>query len=249
MAQTAAKAVWGDGTEHCEPVSGVQGNVAKGEPYDAGNMEPDASSTTASQLQEPNRAGDTSAASRKLESESATRASRPVVAEHHDANHAIADATTTTEESSGDHVGSPVDTDNAPSVMGDGPRPLETVAKENGGDAGNLVVVPEAESTSSSQDLDGGASNPDTRNKTNKGTGEKYVKTSGLAADGGDFDATLPGAGREADRLLEEKGIQRGTGNNLKGSSSPGISHQDVDGKDKQSLKERLKDKLHIHKS
>ena len=32
------------------------------------------------------------------------------------------------------------------------------------------------------------------------GTGEQYVKSTGLAAEGGDFDATKPGAGREADR-------------------------------------------------
>lgn len=35
---------------------------------------------------------------------------------------------------------------------------------------------------------------------TGSGTGELYVKSTGLAADGGDFDATKPGAGREADR-------------------------------------------------
>jgi hypothetical protein len=29
---------------------------------------------------------------------------------------------------------------------------------------------------------------------------EHFVKSSGLAADGGDFDAARPGAGREADR-------------------------------------------------
>ena len=33
-----------------------------------------------------------------------------------------------------------------------------------------------------------------------EGTGEKYVKSSGMKADGGDFDASNPGAGREADR-------------------------------------------------
>ena len=32
-----------------------------------------------------------------------------------------------------------------------------------------------------------------------EGTGEKYVRSTGLAADGGDFDATRPGAGREAE--------------------------------------------------
>jgi hypothetical protein len=34
-----------------------------------------------------------------------------------------------------------------------------------------------------------------------KGTGDKWVKTSGVAAEGGDFDATKPGAGREATRM------------------------------------------------
>lgn len=33
-----------------------------------------------------------------------------------------------------------------------------------------------------------------------EGTGEKYVKSSGMKADGGDFDAANAGAGREADR-------------------------------------------------
>ena len=32
------------------------------------------------------------------------------------------------------------------------------------------------------------------------GKGLKYVKSSGLVADGGNFDAAKPGAGREADR-------------------------------------------------
>ena len=35
---------------------------------------------------------------------------------------------------------------------------------------------------------------------TGEGTGEIWVKSSGVAADGGDFDATKPGAGREAER-------------------------------------------------
>ena len=34
----ATKAIWGSDQAHEEPVSGVTGNVAKGEPYDAGNM-------------------------------------------------------------------------------------------------------------------------------------------------------------------------------------------------------------------
>lgn len=38
------------------------------------------------------------------------------------------------------------------------------------------------------------------RTSGSEGTGEKWVKSSGLKADGGDFDASAPGAGREADR-------------------------------------------------
>lgn len=33
-----------------------------------------------------------------------------------------------------------------------------------------------------------------------EGTGTKYVESTGLVADGGDFDANRPGAGRDADR-------------------------------------------------
>lgn len=37
LANTASKAIWGEG-QHEEPVSGKMGNVAAGEPYDAGNI-------------------------------------------------------------------------------------------------------------------------------------------------------------------------------------------------------------------
>ena len=38
------------------------------------------------------------------------------------------------------------------------------------------------------------------RTSGSEGTGELWVKSSGMKADGGDFDASAPGAGREADR-------------------------------------------------
>lgn len=40
MATAAAKAVWGEGADGKkeEPVSGVQGDTSKGEPFDAGNI-------------------------------------------------------------------------------------------------------------------------------------------------------------------------------------------------------------------
>jgi len=79
-----------------------------------------------------------------------------------------------------------------------------------------------------------------------KGTGEQWVKTSGIAAEGGDFDATKPGAGREATRLMEEKGI-KSEGSHVdpdtpKDTVTPTTSEE----KAKVSKMSKLKDKLHI---
>ena len=94
---------------------------------------------------------------------------------------------------------------------GPGPRPLEEVAREHGGDAGSLEKSPSASTTnaaggdsSASLGQKGGNVDEDEDGQNAKGTGEstgeKYIKSSGLKADGGDFDVTKPGAGREADR-------------------------------------------------
>jgi len=88
--------------------------------------------------------------------------------------------------------------------------------------------------------------------KQGGGTGEEWIKTSGLQADGGDFDAAKAGAGREADRLLEEKGIARDERGGMVGTdgspvptdhknpSPSGGAHSKVKTIDK------LKEKLHI---
>ncbi len=47
-----------------------------------------------------------------------------------------------------------------------------------------------------------GSASHGAKDEKSAGTGERYVKSSGVAADGGDFDAAKPGAGREADRTL-----------------------------------------------
>lgn len=77
--------------------------------------------------------------------------------------------------------------------------------------------------------------------KEEQGTGEEWVKTTGIAADGGDFDVTKPGAGREANRLMEEKGIHRSEPG--KPAPPPDISNTH---KDKVPLGQKIKDKLHI---
>ena len=75
---------------------------------------------------------------------------------------------------------------------GPGPKPVAIVAAEHGGDAGKRDVSTEDES---SKPDDEGLS------KENKGTGEQVVTATGFAAEGGDFDATKPGAAKEADRM------------------------------------------------
>jgi len=87
-----------------------------------------------------------------------------------------------------------------------------------------------------------------------EGTGTQYVKSSGLAAEGGGFDAAAPGAGREADRLREEVCVDTGEEH----AEGHGSSHghrllgghgHDSPGNDsgKPSLGEKIKSKLPGH--
>lgn len=99
------------------------------------------------------------------------------------------DPKTETQRKNVDDTGGLDKSENPGKVDGPGPKPLEEIARSGGGDAGNTAAKANAK--------EGGA---DAEDNKSKGTGEQYVKTSGLAADGGDFDATKPGAGREADR-------------------------------------------------
>ncbi|KAK5988769.1 hypothetical protein PT974_10258 [Cladobotryum mycophilum] len=140
------------------------------------------------------------------------------------------------------------DEDSEPKLEGKGPQPLEVVAKEHGGNAAFK------EDSKPSDPSDSASENNERKSDESKGTGEQYIKTTGLAADGGDFDATKPGAGREADRLMEEKGIHHEEGDNKKGGSDGdshghGHGHGNSHGKDKDkpSLGERIKNKLHKH--
>ncbi|KAK2612966.1 hypothetical protein QQS21_001077 [Conoideocrella luteorostrata] len=233
LAHTAAKAVWGDGTEHDEPASGVQGDVTKGEPYDGGNIDSHESkkrdskfdTETNEQLKDHKHfepAVETSISSKKASDDAAEHSTDPEMA------------------------------DSKQELKGAGPKPVAEVAKEHGGDAGNIGTESKTRSSKSDRaEITEAEDSKDKDKAGDEGTGEKYVKTSGLAADGGDFDATKPGAGREADRLMEQKGIHHEAGGDSKlskpDSSSSGNGNKD--GRDKPSMKERIKDKLHLHKS
>ncbi len=133
-----------------EPLSGVQGDTSKGEPYDAGN---------------------------KADQDALDAA-------------AIKDS-------------------KAPSAVQEpGPRPLADVARERGGDAGPYSSGPSSGSAVPSgptgRDDDSDPYKPQAHSH-GEGTGEQYVRSTGLHADGGDFDAANPGAGREADSKLSRR--------------------------------------------
>ncbi|KAK2042272.1 hypothetical protein LZ31DRAFT_596552 [Colletotrichum somersetense] len=145
--------------------------------------------------------------------------------------------------------------DGGDKLDGPGPRPLEVVAKERGGDAGNVKDSSKGglmkdDSTSGIEDKN----EDDPKEPSHgEGTGEKYVKTSGLAVDGGDFDATKPGAGREADRLLDEKDpahtAAKSSSDKTSDKTSEARTHSPNSGteKEKESLKDKIKAKLHRH--
>lgn len=75
-----------------------------------------------------------------------------------------------------------------------------------------------------------------------RGTGEKWIKSTGTAADGGDFDAAKPGAGKECDRLLEQQGVHRAV---KPGAHSEGMPGESAGGKHGHGVGEKLKEKLH----
>jgi len=113
-------------------------------------------------------------------------------------------------------------------TSGPGPRPLEEKAKQGGGNAGG------------SEDDDGPQ-----KESHGEGTGEKYIKSSGMKADGGDFNAANAGAGKEADRLLEEKGIHHEPDavGAPKGREE-GEAEEKHEGKEKKGLLTKIKSKI-----
>lgn len=115
------------------------------------------------------------------------------------------DSTTKDKSDKSKSKGGPVvGEDGEKQLAGKGPKPLATVAKENGGDAGNVHTESKAKAKANTSESSKKSNEKDAQEK---GTGEKLVKTSGLAADGGNFDATKPGAGKEADRKLNSDSL------------------------------------------
>ncbi|KAL6695278.1 hypothetical protein J3F84DRAFT_373980 [Trichoderma pleuroticola] len=257
LATSAAKAVWGDSSTdeaHKEPISGAAGDVSKGEPYDAGNLDPKDQSKVESGLRgqedEPSDLSEneyyalSSSAKDKPLPES-PRTKEPMGGNLQDKTKSI--PKDTTDDDANPEEGKPLD-----KLTGAGPRPVEELAKENGGNAAaassNDAVSSSQEDSKMKQQLpeDSSKQQRDDDQKR-EATEDEYVKTTGLAADGGNFDAAKPGAGLEADRLMEQKGLKTDDDDNHKASSSGRKSSDSGRHKDKPSLGERIKNKLHRH--
>ncbi|KAI4592446.1 hypothetical protein KJ359_011143 [Pestalotiopsis sp. 9143b] len=300
IAKTAANAVWGPNTtDGKEPISGQQGDVSAGEPFDKGNVEEPHSTTSATPNTTSAATGGAATSSDPTTTSSTTTGPSTTSTTGHSTTAAtegskaaeFAGNTGTAAESSKvpdnertelkskdtpsdttsgqndtrdptnpqtNPKNNPTDVDDTEEGVnkgqkldGPGPKPLNEVAKEHGGDAG----ASEKTATSASEGKTENAAESDDPNDPHapskgEGTGEKYIKSSGMHADGGDFDAANAGAGREADRLMEEKGIHTSkdapkgdAASDDKTPASPGSEE-----KKKTSLAQKIKNKLHHNK-
>ncbi|KAL7929482.1 hypothetical protein V8C35DRAFT_315385 [Trichoderma chlorosporum] len=261
LATAATKAVWGDSNAetHKEPISGATGDVAKGEPYDAGNLDArdqrkvesslkDHDDTPSDLAEDEYYALSSSAKDKPLPE--TPQAKEPMDKEPTDKlqDKSQQKSMETPKGMDADDA-NPEEGKSLDELTGPGPRPVEELAKENGGNAAaaasNDAVAPSQEDKMKEEKPE--ASTEKHEDPKREATEEEYVKTTGLAADGGNFDATKPGAGLEADRLMEQKGIKT-TDDDHKASSSTGRKSSDSGRhKDKPSLGERIKNKLHRH--
>ncbi|KAI1412906.1 hypothetical protein F5Y13DRAFT_199418 [Hypoxylon sp. FL1857] len=266
MATAAAKAVWGENKQNGpEPISGQTGDTSKGEPYDAGNIEdPEAQAAKAEETNGETNGHTNGTTEHTKDAEFAKETGTAVESEDTPDNpstelksKSTPQDTTKAQNDVRDPENPRTNPKSAPTDVNDteggpneaqkldgpGPKPLEEVAREHGGDAGNsdtnVSKDKSAESNGANEEDEDG---PNAKSK-GEGTGEQYVKSSGLQADGGDFDATKPGAGKEADRLMEEKGMH---GSSKVGDDS-GNASSHGDKKDKKSIGQKIKDKLHRH--
>ncbi|KAK3997319.1 hypothetical protein QBC44DRAFT_303521 [Cladorrhinum sp. PSN332] len=296
----ATKAIWGEQPNEQEPVNGRMGNVAAGEPYDAGNIE---SSSTALKTTTPNpeigqpqashaekskddaaKEFNTSAnpLAQKVALPAPTPSERqqqkppsppptPKDVTHNKPNPSATLPSSTLPEDStksqndtrspsnpstrpdadgDDQKPDALDANNNPvRINGPGPKSLEELARERGGGAGAGAVSSTSTSSSKSSNgnvVGGGHELETKRTGESDGTGELWVKSTGLAADGGDFDASKPGAGREADRLLEQKGIHHSEAQRAGEAGEKKHHHLfGGGGKEGPGLREKIKAKLH----
>jgi len=281
LTSAASRAIWGEtsstnGSQPTdfggEPVSGQKGDVEKGEPYDAGNL--DDSKDIKSADSEPTP---TTTSTATTDAPGNTSSTGPIRSEHETDKTGVTSAHQPSSGVSSDKPTSSNDNSGpgaAPSVGADPASGAQTETKEQGADRPheepgheeNQAIKETKAEAEEAQSVDtngpgpqsleekaknggaagassnGGEDDGPQKESHGEGTGEQYVKSSGMNADGGDFDASNPGAGREADRLLETKGIHH----TQPGEGPPqGADDTATEKSGKPSLGEKIKAKLH----
>ncbi|KAG9245507.1 hypothetical protein BJ878DRAFT_541197 [Calycina marina] len=241
LTNAASRAVFGTPAtttkSNGEPVSGQLGNVKAGEPYDKGNIE--------------NEAG-VAPGEEKIEKEPVSGVKGDVTSgEPFDGGNKAAQAEMTSAITR-EQWGSSKENKNA--VSGNAQSEPETLDKKFDSATSGMAAMKLPKDGVKSEE---------------KGMGEQYVKSTGVAAKGRNFDASKPGAGKEDDRLLADSGIdhrrgdtstkdagleQRSEGTKAGDTSSSGgpvtseDSNTSTEVKEKLSLKDKIKAKLHKHK-
>jgi len=248
----ASKLIWGEGNTAeagQEPVSGQKGAGTASEPFDKGNESLTGSSTTDST--KPKDSTTNPAESGAVPHQKQQGADRPTEVPSHAHKEAITDKKDAAEhtQSEGHQKITSDEQRNKLAEKGELPHDPndhsgEPMKMHTGGDPEVPVegeTLKEKTERSASVGQEGGG-----EHGKEKGTGEEWVNTSGIAAEGGDFDATKPGAGREATRLMEEKGIKTEGATLDPNASKPDTASATSDEKVKVSKMAKLKDKLHI---
>jgi len=267
VSTTISNAIWGTGSNPntesgTEPINGQQGKGNVNEPFDKGNEETgntgvsDFTSANPDRNTVPSSGVDTSASNRTGPSEatSGPETGDPKSAQQPEQKQQGADRPHESPEDKKDGIKmphsdeereklvmkgefphDPNDHSGEPLHMHGGAKKEEDTTGEN--DAPAETGGKKDRSASVAQE--GG--NPHGKEM---GTGQQVVKTSGMNADGGDFDATKPGAGSEATRLMEAKGVHKAVGN--KGPPAEAADASETPEKAKTSKITKIKEKLHI---
>jgi len=259
ITSTASKAIWGESNTTAqsgtEPRSGEQGVGNTNDPYDHGNedREPadssEATTTTTTTHANTNKtpvAGESTSENRSGPSEATSSdvAGDPKSGQNVTQKQQGADRPTEEPSSKKNEIKMPHTDEEREELMMKGEFPHDPADH-----SGEPLKMHDGSETKKerSQSVAQEGGNPHGKIM---GTGEQYVKSSGMVAEGGDFDAANPGAGHEATRLMEEKGIKsEGTRiqpEDTTANSSKGVTGTVDNEKVKVSKMEKIKEKLHI---
>ncbi|KAF2182054.1 hypothetical protein K469DRAFT_637513 [Zopfia rhizophila CBS 207.26] len=272
-ASTASKMIWGEQnpqtneTAGQEPISGHQGKGTATEPFDQGNAENPTSTSSNATSTFTNPAMSSTSSNIPNNSTNSATGGQPRPEHETDKRDIVGNMSASTKASDNPGVapssgGVPFQKQQGADRPFDAPTGKQESAVKETKDVGEEALKKRDPSDHSGEPMKmhgvdnipktqeerrtSKAGNPggQEHGKEVKGTGEQWIKTSGMAADGGDFDATKPGAGREADRLLEEKGIQKSTPGEPQPSESNSSKSDET--KEKVPWGEKIKTKLHI---